>query len=141
MPECETETDINCADPVFNELIVKKILSELNPTKTPGVDSVHPYVLKMCLDSMSRPLSKIFENSYSSGIVPELWRNANITALYKKGNKLQASNYRPISLTSVICKCMEKIIKSTVTDHLYKEKLIIDEQHGFVPSKGCVTNL
>ena len=53
MPECESKTDKNCPDPTFNEDIVKKILSELNPSKTPGVDDVHSYVLKMCADRIA----------------------------------------------------------------------------------------
>ena len=61
--------------------------------------------------------------------------------LFKKGNKLEASNYRPISLTSIVCKLMERIIRDEIMNHLLINKLIIKQQHGFVNRKNCTTNL
>lgn len=73
--------------------------------------------------------------------VPKAWREANVTPLFKKGNNTDPSNYRPISLTSVACKIMEKILKTTIMTHLTKFKLLANEQHGFVKNKACITNL
>jgi hypothetical protein len=61
--------------------------------------------------------------------------------LFKKGYKLEPSNYRPISLTSVLCKLMERIIRDEIMDHLVKNKFIIKHKHGFVNHKNCTTNL
>ena len=75
------------------------------------------------------------------GDVPNEWREANVTPLFKKGSKLAASNYRPVSLTSVCCKIMEGIIRDRITSHLNRHKLISSSQHGFVYKKSCITNL
>ena len=77
----------------------------------------------------------------AEGRVPKDWRQANITALYKKGDKKQPSNYRPVSLTSIICKVMEQFIREAIMDHMMINNLICKEQHGFVKGKNCITNL
>jgi hypothetical protein len=66
---------------------------------------------------------------------------ANIIPLYKKGNKLDTTNYRPISLTSKVCKIMEGILKYEKMKFLTTNNLIIPQQHGFVNKKSCITNL
>ena len=75
------------------------------------------------------------------GLVPEDWRTANVTPIFKKGQKSLTANYRPVSLTSVPGKVMEKVIKETLTSHLQRNKLIRPSQHGFMQNKCCTTNL
>ena len=70
-----------------------------------------------------------------------MWLCANITPLFKKGDKLNPSNYRPVSLTSIICKVMETIVRDALMQHFLINGFIISEQHGFVPKKSCITNL
>ena len=65
---------------------------------------------------LSSPLCFFFHKSFSTGKLPHLWKLANITPLFKKGNKTDRNNYRQISLTSVVCKITEKIVKSRVMD-------------------------
>ena len=72
------------------------------------------------------------------GVVPNDWREAIITALFKKGRKSACQNYRPVSLTSVICNQIESIITDEIMKHLNIFKLINGSQHGF--TKG-LTNL
>ena len=90
---------------------------------------------------VSTPLGIVFTKSMGSGVVPEDWRKANVTAIYKKGQKSSPSNYRPISLTSVPGKVMERITKDSLMSHLSRNRLIKPSQHGFVPNKSCTTNL
>ncbi len=125
----------------INEVKVGNILVALDKSKTPGNDGIHPHVLQKCAASMAKPLSLIFKKSLESGLVPSSWREANITHLFKKGSKLDAANYRPVSLTSVPCKVMEKLIRNYVLSHLTDNNLINNKQHGFVPGKSCTTNL
>ena len=73
--------------------------------------------------------------------VPADWRRANITPIYKKGNKMQPLNYRPVSLTSVVSKVMESLIKQDILLHLTTNELIRDAQHGFRAKRSCMTNL
>ena len=77
-----------------------------------------------------------------NGEVPIEWREANVSPIYKKkGSKLDPANYRPVSLTSTICKIIESIIRDQIMVYLKLNQLISREQHGFVPNKACVTNL
>jgi len=77
----------------------------------------------------------------NDGKVPAQWLEANVTPLYKKGSKTDPTNYRPVSLTSVVCKVLESIIRDKIRDYLVRNNLIAREQHGFVPNKSCTTNL
>ena len=97
--------------------------------------------MKECANEIAPALKLIFEKSLSSGIVPTDWRRANVSPLFKKGSKFKPENYRPVSLTSVPCKIMERIIKDEIIGHLEKNELIRNTQHGFIASKSCVTNL
>lgn len=121
-------------------IIVENILKKLDSNKSIGVDGVHPHVLKECSDIWSTPLAIIFKKSLNSGQFPSPWLKANVTPLFKSGNPSIASNYRPISLTSISSKIMEKIVKKELMSFLEKHKLISKNQHGFVSKKACVTN-
>ena len=99
---------------------VNKLLKELNTTKSPGPDQVHPKVLYELTDIIDKPLCTIFNSSFKTGTVPEGWRIGQITALFKKGSKNSASNYRPVSLTSIIGKLMEKLIRKRIIQHMDK---------------------
>ena len=74
-------------------------------------------------------------------MVPEDWKLSNVSPIYKKGNRNQAENYRPVSLTSVICKLFESIIGDTLVHHLEEKLLIGSSQHGFRKGRSCLTNL
>ncbi|XP_038671336.1 uncharacterized protein LOC119975618, partial [Scyliorhinus canicula] len=86
-------------------------------------------------------LALIFRSSLATGIVPEDWRIANVVPLFKKGSRDNPGNYRPVSLTSVVGKVLERIIKDTIYNHLDRNNMIRDSQHGFVKGRSCLTNL
>ena len=120
---------------------INKEIDRLSSTKSPGVDLIYPRVLKECRDIVSGKLTKIFNKSVSTGEVPSLWRQANVVPIFKKGDRSEKSNYRPISLTSVIGKMLESIIAKRIREHLEVNELIADSQHGFTKGKSCLTNL
>ena len=91
--------------------------------------------------AISSPLTIIFKESIKTSVLPIQWRSSNITALYKKGDRLEAGNYRPVSLTSIPCKVIEGIIRKKLEEFFYENELLVNEQHGFVKSKSCTTNL
>ena len=74
-------------------------------------------------------------------MVPADWKLANVTPIFKKGSKSVPGNYRPVSLTCVICKVMEALIKDAIVEHLAKNSLIRSSQHGFTAGRSCLTNL
>nr|XP_047143057.1 uncharacterized protein LOC124817257 [Hydra vulgaris] len=88
-----------CSDPDFSISIIQKHLSNLNMYKSVGPDNVHPKVLKECSESLSSSLAIIFVQSFITGSIPKLWSCANVVPLFKKGNKRDPTNYRPVSLT------------------------------------------
>ena len=125
----------------FVEDEICKRLQRLNPHKACGVDEVNPMVLKSCANAFAKPLTIIFRKSLDEGRVPFKWKLANITPILKKGSRVLAANYRPVSLTSIVCKVMEGLIRDCFMEYLEAEKLITDRQHGFVRRKSCATNL
>ena len=107
-------------------------LKNLKKFSAPGPDNIRSCIYIELADVISIPLSIIFQKSISTGIVPEQWKEANVTPIFKKGSKSEPGNYRPISLTCIACKVMESLIKDTVVDHLTENELIFPSQHGFM---------
>jgi hypothetical protein len=141
LPDFAARTSERVSSASLSIVDISKRLEQLDPHKAPGADGIHPQVLKACHETIAVPLALIFYKSLQEGEIPDKWRDANVTPLHKKGSRLDPANYRPVSLTSIPCKILERIIRDTVMDHLYRNNLIAKQQHGFVRNKACVTNL
>lgn len=120
---------------------IKKKISNLKADKAPGFDRIVPQILKENADQLCDPIEYILKESTESGIIPSDWKRANITPIFKKGSRELPSNYRPISLTSHVCKTCEATIKDTLLGYLMTNNLIRDTQHGFVRKRSSLTNL
>ncbi|KAF2352229.1 Reverse transcriptase domain [Trinorchestia longiramus] len=129
------------SDSVFTVKEVEEQLSILNPYKSTRPDGLGPRILKETAEVISEPLTNIFNRSLETGIVPDDWKHANVTPIFKKGNKQIPNYYRPISLTSVISKTIERLLKVRITKHLNDQNLINDTQHGFREKRSSLTNL
>ena len=79
----------------------------MKDNKSPGVDGIPPKLHKEIVEQISKPLTKVFNLLLEEGIVPSEWKQANIALLFKKGSRNNSENYRPVSLTSVVCKLLE----------------------------------
>ena len=119
------------ADIKFKVKQVQKLLLSLDTNKSSGQDGIHAIVLKKCAPELAPILTRLFRTSYNMGIFPENWKTARVQPVPKKGSKSIPSNYRPISILSVICKVMEKVINSRILKYLERHKLIHDRQYGF----------
>ena len=134
----DTRTPLSSID-ITDEMVMKK-LNSLDPGKSMGLDGGHPYVLYFLRYVLCAPL-RILYKSLKEGVVATQWLEACIMAIHKKGPKNLASNYRPVSITSVICKMMEYIICDHIVVHMSDNNLFANEQHGFIPQRECMTNL
>lgn len=136
----ETYSRTEITNIIFTAEKVETAITSLKPNSSPGPDEITPVFLKNCVQVLKEPLSHLLNTIMSTGDFPLAWKRAVVTPIYKKGNKQHAENYRPISLTSALCKCMEKIVAKELTDFLL-ESVLPAEQHGFLPGKSTLTNL
>ena len=108
-----------CKDPIFSEHVIFEKLNNLKVTKSPGLVNIHPRILYELRYELIHPLKILFDTSYKLNQLPSDWKNGHITAIFKKGSKCDPSNYRPISLTSVVFKIMESIIRDHIMDYFF----------------------
>ena len=120
---------------------VQKKLRSLNPYKSCGPDGIQSRLLRELADYLAGPIAALFNSTLHRGEVPADWKKANISPIFKKGSKSLASNYRPISLTAVLCKLMETFVRDHVMNHLLDNKLLTPKQHGFISGRSTVTQL
>ena len=120
---------------------VLNILTNCDPSKSPGPDFIHPYVLKITATKICSMLTHIFKQSLETGTVPPQWKHADISPIFKKDQKSNPKNYCPITLTSVICKSMEHIIVSQIMKHLEDQNILSDRQFGFRSNHSCESQL
>jgi len=132
---------VELTDLEFNEIEVETYLKNLKTNKSPGADKLHPQILRALKNELKIPLTHIYNLSMQTGIVPEKFKEANITAIYKNKDKKLPQNYRPISLTSILGKTMERIIRDQIVEFLEENNYIQDSQHGFRRKRSCLTNL
>ncbi|KAK3091269.1 hypothetical protein FSP39_018491 [Pinctada imbricata] len=102
---------------------------------------IHICHLKTCSVELAPAVTHIFNISINTGVLPEDWRNADIAPIFKKGNKYEAANYRPVSLTSVCCKTLEHIICRHILQHLEKHRILSNLQHEFRSGHSCESQL
>lgn len=125
----------------IDEKLVGEKLGKMNTSKSQGPDELNPKLLSELQNELCKPLTALFNRSIQTGIIPQDWRDASVAPLHKKGSKCKPENYRPVSLTSVISKLIESIVKDSLVKHLDKYSLIRNSQHGFTSGKSCLSNL
>lgn len=136
--------NINLLSINFNKCIltINDIYDEINLICTkscPGPDAIPSTFFTECKFVLSIPLLHLFNLSLSSGVFPDRWKVSSVSPIPKGGDSTQITNYRPISITSVIPKMFESIISKKLIP-IFKN-IIIDEQHGFMSSRSTCTNL
>ena len=142
MPSVFTKSELqSLCDITFTVSDVEKLLLKLNCNKSPGPDNIHPHILKECATVLSLPLWILLSTSLSEGKLPVSWKKAKVTPIFKKGSRTDVANYCPISLTSVCCKIMEKLIRDSLLQHMITNDFLSDTQHGFVRGRSCTTQL
>ncbi|NXO83561.1 PO11 protein, partial [Sitta europaea] len=125
--------------PVIHEEAVRELLRCLDVHKSMGPDGIHPRVMRELANELENPLF-IYQQFWLTGEVPDDWKLANVTPIYKKDEKEDPGTYRPVSLPSVPSKVMEQFILSVITQHLQDGQGIRPSQHGFRRGRSCLTN-
>ena len=122
---------------------IYKLLGGLNPHKATGPDEITTRILKEAAAELSPAvtlLQGVFQASLQQN-TPSDWLKANVVPAFKKGDRSKAENYRPISLTSVLCKLLEHIIHSHIMTHFATHNILSDTQHGFRKHRSTETQL
>ncbi|KAK4825484.1 hypothetical protein QYF61_027639 [Mycteria americana] len=164
-PELEDRDGEQKEAPIIQGEMVSDLLHHLDPHKSMGLDGIHPRVLRELVEVLTKPLSILYQQSWLTGEVPVDWRLANVMPIYKKGQKEDPGNYRPVSLTSVLGKVMEQItlsaiclvplapqvttmfetltlsVSHTITWHIQDNQVTGPSRHGFRKGRSCLTNL
>ena len=120
---------------------IARTLKALDPSSAAGADELHPALLKACADQLAYPMLLVFRLSLAEGRLPVLWKSSLVVPIFKKGTKYDPLNYRPISLTSVACKCLERLINRHLTTYLEDNNILTDNQFGFRAGRSTMDQL
>lgn len=129
---------------VFHSLVVseddvKMALNQVDINKKGGPDGIPNVFLRKTCENIASPLTKIFNRSLSEGMCPLAFKEAFITPIFKKGNKSEISNYRPVCLLNAFAKLFERLVHNYLSGYI--KGRIDNNQHGFFKNRSTLTNL
>ena len=125
----------------FSETSIKRAIAKLKPNLASGMDGLPPLLVKKLSSSLLEPLTLLYTSFLSVGRIPDEWRRAVVMPIHKSGPADDVSNYRPIALTCVFSKIMERVVASAISGYMFKHGLISKQQHGFLAKRSTSTNL
>ena len=140
-PDSLQDSATNMPEINISENGLIKLLQNLKPGKAAGPDKLKPLLLRELREEIAPIIQIIFDRSLKTGKLPADWMKANVMPVFKKGDKSLAANYRPISLTCILCKVLEHILASNIVKHLDGQGILYDLQHGFREKRSCETQL
>ena len=120
---------------------IEKIIVSLNPNKAHGHDNISIRMLKICGNTICKPLELIFKQALTTGVFPSEWKKGNIVPCYKKGDKQNIKNYRPVSLLPICGKFFERLIFNEMFSFFLANNLLAPNQSGFKPGDSCINQL
>ena len=127
---------------LVDEMTIKDKLHRLNVYKSVGPGGIHPRILKEQCQHICKPLHKLFNKSITEGQLPDDWKQAKVSAIFKrKGNRKKAGNYRPVSLTCTMCKILEGCIRDHIVEHMRVNNIFSKQQFGFIKGRSTVLQL
>ena len=141
IPEFEYLTDSRLGQININPTKIKNILLNLDITKASGSDQISNRILKSCASSLCIPLSNFFNKSLEQGIFPAIWKEALVTAIFKKNNRQLKENYRPISLLSCISKVFERAVFMDLYPYFTLNNILSSSNSGFKKNDSAINRL
>ena len=125
----------------FSQNRVQKALQLLDTNTSAGPDNLHPVLLKHCAACLAYPLHIIFLRDYSEGHLPSSWKSSLVIPIFKKGERFDALNYRPISTTSVCSKTFERLLCEDLANYLQSNNILSPHQFGFRAHRSTMDQL
>ena len=120
---------------------VHKLLKNLNPGKASGPDEIPTRMLKELADEIAPAVAAIIRQTLDEGQLPDVWKDAWVTPVFNKGGRSIPSNYRPVSLTCIVCKLAEHILCTHIRGHLDAYGILTPANHGFRSGHSCESQL
>ena len=118
-------------DVVFDVDEVYKVLCRIDSSKACGPDEIPGRLLREGAPWLAEPISKLYSMSLQSKALPRDWKRANVAQMFKRGNKHSPSNYRPVSLTRLVVKCLEHLVYARLSEFLDVNNRLGSCQNGF----------
>ena len=125
----------------FTEEDIISAIDDIDADSATSEGDIPARILKSCKGPLARALLRLWKTSYETGIIPKVYKEQFITPVYKKGNKTEPSNYRPVSLTSHMIKIFERIVRKNLVHFLENNNIFSAKQHGFRKGRSCLTQL
>ena len=119
-----------------SEIYILKLLKKLRRNKAAGLDNLPPNMLKDCAVYIYKPLTYIINLSLKTCAVPEMWKKAKVSPIFKAGNASDPENFRPISILPVLSKILERTVHAQLMSYLESNKLLSEFQFGFRPNRS-----
>ena len=123
------------------ETAVHGLLKNVNVNKSLGPDDIHPRILHELADFLTSPITILFNRSIQGEELPDDWKLQFVSPIYKKGQRSLAENYRPISLTCILCKMLESLVRAELLTHLLKNNVLSKRQYGFINGRSTTLQL
>ena len=123
-PSIDSQIDNNICEIQVSKERVLKLLKGVNSSKCAGADGLHPRFIKETSETLALPVSILFNKSLSEGSLPDIFKRANVTPIHKGGDKSLPKNYRPISVTPILCRLLETIVREVITQHIKTYNII-----------------
>ena len=133
--EDSNDNDI-LSDIIINQSVICDAINEMSSSSASGPDGLPAILFKECRDGLSIPLQILFAKSFSENNIAQCLKSAAIAPVYKGGGASIPSNYRPISLTSIMMKILERIIAFMTKRYVFNPS-----QHGFREGRSCLSAL
>ena len=124
-----------------SEAVVLKHLQSLKTNKAIGLDNISARLLNCGAQSISHTITKLLNLSIRSGKFPGIWKCSQVSALFKSGDRTNASNYRPISILPTLSKILERVVHSQLHKYFNSTNVLSDNQFGFRSKRSTATAL
>ena len=127
--------------PPITEKDIQDSINKLPPNKATGYDGMSARILKTIAPALISPLKKLLNFSIENRVFPNRWRTAQVSSLYKSGQKDDVNNYRPIAVLPVLSKILERHVAKSLTHYLNDSNLIYKHQSAFRENHSTETAL